>query len=747
VKIAAGVVFILVAIPAVILGFMFMGEYTRAKSLLDKVTDAAYAMDDQKPSEILSSDGKVLYRVSTEFREPVFNISEVPKVVRDATLAAEDKRFYQHGGVDYVALLRMLFTNVREGRLAQGGSTLEMQLAKRLGSNGERTFNRKMQDVALAYRMEQVFTKDQILLLYLNQVYYGSGAFGIKAAADVYLGKRLDQLTPSDAALLARLVRRPSKENPFDDLKASLRNRDVVLGVMRDENMIDEDTFESAKKEKPHIRRRAFGSGAVTFGAPYFVQYVLDFVKKEMPDIDLDSGGYRIQTTLDSRLQDVAEEEVRRVVEANRRRKVTTGAFVLTDADGRIMAMVGGVDFKRNQYNAVTQGHLQPGSAFKPIVYATALNNGVIGEDERISNARYYYDDGYGNQQQISNDNDDYGGSKSIESALAYSINVCAARVMEKTGPSAVVDTAYSAFGFHSHLDPYLSLALGTSVVTPLEMAEAYSVFQLKGDRATPFGVSSVSGPDGSTIRTFEPNIARNVLKPEVCEFMDKCLRAVVTRGTAARYQHAMPPDSRGKTGTTSSNKDAWFCGYTDNLLGIGWVGNERWDKDRKQWNHEAMSSDTFGGTVTVQIWAGVLKKAVEILGPGYHRSNSGNLAHGDDAPPVKTDQANAGGTSAPTGADASAQPGTDAGAVGTRSVDVPPAGEAGGQPAGATPPREPSSTAVPRRQRKSHEEYVEVEVCAETGMLATIYCPETVVRRFRKGHEPKKHCTLHPPN
>lgn len=708
----------------------------RLGSLPDVMADAI-----RNPSVIVSSDGKVLYSVSSEYRQPV-KFDEIPKLVVDATLAAEDRRFFEHPGVDYWAMGRSLVANVREGRNAQGGSTITMQLVKRVYTSSNKSFSRKLDDVALAIVLERQLNKNQILEMYLNQVFYGSGAYGIKAAADIYFDKPLDKLTPGEAAMLARCVRRPSDENPYNDMKRALVNRNLVLKTMADENMIDAKTYEAALKETPKLRppeSRARTGGRLN-RAPYFVTALINGeLKRLLPGVDLSRGGYRVETTLNTELQGEAEKQMRDLVARNRSRKVTNGAFVMMDRDGRIVAMVGGVDFDKDQFNVVTQGHRQPGSSFKPFVYATALASGVIGPHDSISNERFtMMDVATGKPWSPKNSNGKYGGSTSVRSAIAFSINVPAVRVMEKVGPEAVVAASKSVFGFKSALPPYLSLALGSGEVTPLEMAQAYSVFMLHGDRATPFMVRRVTGPDGAVIKEFEPDIRRNMLARGVATEMDTFLRGVVTSGTATKARGVQ--NARGKTGTTSDNKDAWFCGYTDEFVGIGWVAHPV--KVGNRWSYEPMASSVFGGKVTVDAWVGVFKKAEAMLKNGTLRRRFDGKTTFDSAPPPTIEaspeeEPPPDEVPPPEEADPH-QPATVPEIGGT-----PTGGEGGAPDAPTKPPGQPvtpnQDTTPPTRG-----ESASIEICVDSGLRANKYCPETLKRRFTKGKEPKRSCNLH---
>lgn len=696
----------------------------------------------KQPTVVMSADGKQLFQISAEYRKPV-RIEDVPQRIIDATLAAEDKRFYQHEGIDYPAMVRQLLTNYREGRIAGGGSTLTMQLAKRVYTSPKKTIARKIEDMALASKMEEKLTKNQILELYLNQVYYGSGAFGIKAAADVYFGKPLDHLTHAEAALLARLVRRPSQDNPFVDMAKSKENRDIVLGVMREEGWITPEEYRHAVREKIVLRktpRRTVVSGFKL--APYFVDYVLEQISRELPDVDVSSGGYRIETTINLKMQELAEKEVAQLVRQNRGRRVTTAAFLLCDRDGRILAMVGGVDYKRNQFNATAQGRRQPGSAFKPFVYAAAFELGELEPTSSISNERFVLRDSTGRViWSPKNSSGRYGGRVSVRSALTMSLNIPAVRVMDKVGPHTAVSFCRRVFGFTSPLEPYLSMVLGSEEVSMLEMAQGYSVFMLGGERFRPFGIRSITGPDGSILVRNEPEFRKGVLSANTAQIMDGLLRGVVTSGTARRAGSVV--NARGKTGTTSDNKDAWFIGYTDELIGVGWIANElpNTHGSGSKWVYHDMGSSVFGGTVTVQMWRDIVGEAQRMRGEKGRRiretAGRSSTPQEDlpkpDEEPVPTDIPNDEPWVMPP-----LEPSPD---------QQPPAAA----PPGEKPPTEtpPGGTpeAPPRPERRPDppvEDSISVETCADSGMRANSYCPERIRRSFPRGSEPRKRCPLH---
>jgi penicillin-binding protein 1A len=716
------------------------------------------------PTRVVTADGVELFRISAEHRIAIKHLSEIPPHVRNAVLAAEDKRFYQHPGVDNVSLMRAFFSIFKEGRVSQGGSTITMQLAKRLYSGNERSLKRKIQDIAYAYAIEKYKTKDQILLLYLNQVYFGEGAHGIAAASKVYLNKDVKKLDASDAALLARCVRLPSRYNPIKDLEGSIENRDVVLRIMREEGMINEVQYERALATVPKLNKnppRTTARFTAGFGQ-HFVDDVLDTIRRDHPELDLKNGGYLIETTIDSKLQKLAEKVTRDVVREHRGFKVNQGAFVAMDSDGRVLCEVGGVDYRRNQFNIVTQGLRQPGSAFKAIVYATALQQGAItGPESYLSNAGIsIYDEATRRAWTPKNaSRSENAPGYSVRTAFALSVNRPAIHLLQDTGITTVVEYAKKNFGIESELAPYLPLAIGSSAVRPLEMLEAYSVFMSGGDRIKPYSISRIYSPAGEVVAQYQPQKFTGMITPNVAATMDGLMEAVVREGTGT-YARDRVPNARGKTGTTNDARDAWFCGYADGVVGIGWVGNEQ--KVKGVYTPVPMAGSAYGGTITVKIWTGVMKSARERFGSTI-KSTPPPATIAANVPPVRR-----------TDGEDLVKPVNDE-PISKPVEDTPPPTEE--PPVESTPPpttidldeiekqrKEAERQAELERQRaeererdrerrrqqeaerRANPDSVTIEVCAESGQPANMYCPETITRTFERRRAPNRACRLHGP-
>ncbi len=744
---------LLLILIALLGGMTFAGVlYYQVSQMMPSVS----VIENYQPREasfIYSADGVLLARIAEEYREPA-TLEEIPKHLINATIAKEDRRFWQHSGVDWRGTARALWVNLTEGDIRQGGSTLTQQLARNVFLTQQRTVSRKMQEIILAQEMERRLTKERILELYLNQVYYGNGAYGVKAAARVYFNKPLERLTLAECALLAALPQRPSGHDPFSNPDEAIFQRNLTLNLMAQEGYITPDQRDAAKAEPLRLARTR---PRTRFLAPYFVMDVLRELETLYGRELLLQGNLKVYTTLHMEMQRAAETALQRGVQAFSNQGVTQGAVVLIDLrTGQIRALVGGVNFRRSQYNNITQGRRQPGSAFKPIVYATAFELGKLNPNSTLSDTPISLPSGVrGKYWRPQNADGKFRGSVSVTRALASSINIPAVRAAQLVGADKVVEFSRTRFGIASPLDPVLPIALGASAVRPLELAKAYSVFALGGSRIEPYMLRRVVDRNGVALLEQQGQITPNVLSKQSAEWMDAILRQAVVDGTGKAA--ARIPNARGKTGTTSDYRDAWFVGYTDEYLAVVWVASEYYNPQTQRWEYRPMRR-VFGGTVCARIWADLMEqvnaieKRLQARGgrpsapvaepPPAPEPEPPAVEDTDDAPPAiapppepptqgnPEPPATSGVSAAPTGAPAA-----------PRDIDATPS-LADAAPRDATPPA-PARDAKPPAPPPTPE-VVSVPICADTGLLATDYCPEVVMKRFEKGKEPKRRCTKH---
>ncbi len=707
-----------------------------------------------KPSQIYSADGKLLYEVTPIYRESI-SLSEVPEMVQNAFLAAEDKRFRDHNGVDPMGIGRAMFKFAKAGEAQGGGSTITMQLAKMLFSASEKSMQRKIQDISIALEMEKEYTKDYILETYLNQAFYGEQAYGLAAASELYFDKKPKDLTLAEAAMLARCVRLPSTQNPVKNYQKADQNKIVVLNTMLEEKWITESEYNKAKETQPKIvKRKGMGNGKI-LRAPYFTAMVLQDLKKR--SIDISGGGYIVTTTLDTEVQNDAEAAVEQQIRWNRGRGVNAGAFLAIDSEGRIIADVGGSDYKRNMYSRTSQSQMQPGSSFKTFVYAEALKEGILSEYDSVSNEKIKLPGKSPKEPYIpKNSHGGWGGSYPLRTAFAVSLNVPAVRTFWNMGVKHATELIQEDFGFTTKLQPYAPLALGATDVRMTEMAEAYSVIMLDGKRVEPYRIKEVQGPDGSVVLTGAPSYVTTRIGPDVCNAMDRLLRAVVTDGTGHKAESL--PEARGKTGTTNGGKSVWFTGYAKGIVGISWAGNEYYDKKRDRWLLREMP-ESFGGDVCAPMWATAMRSVIAKYGsdvkPDFlpreaEETNSERRArrrrereqeqeqNRDEVVPIRDDEPSNDEPAPEKPKRGDTEPTEN---PPTQNNDEPPVRD--DEPEKA-PVEKPKPEKKSPKKPETREEDVEVEVCADSGQMAGSYCPETVVRKFSKGKRPRGRCRVH---
>lgn len=571
-------------------------------------------------TNIFSADGVQLARLCVENRK-VVPIEQIPKTLQNATIAFEDKRFYQHQGVDWIGISRALGKNLKSGDLkGQGGSTITQQLARNMGVEGltrEKSIQRKFHEWVVANQIEKSYTKQQILEMYLNQVSYGQGAYGVQAAAQTYFGKDVQNLDLAQCALLAGLPNRPAVFNPYKDKKAAEAQRNIVLDNMREQHYITPEQCAKAQAEYIHLASaKPPSQGNHIYHANYFVDYVIDQLKHKYGEDTIQRGNLNVYTTLNWKMQQMAEQDVKAGIAEAADRGATQGSLVALDPKtGEIRAMVGGVDYKTNQVNYVWQAQRQPGSSFKAVVYAAAIDSDAVTEQTRV----YDGPEGLSFRQASGKTwtpHDDNGYSYShvdLRQAMARSINVPAVRVLKEIGPQAAIRYA-RMMGVESPLDPVLSLALGSSPVTPLEMATVYATIAAGGNHPVPTGLNRIADASYKTLEDIPPAVETGVLRPSTVRQLDDMCRAVVEDPRGTGTGAADVPEARGKTGTTQGHKDVWFVGYTPQLVCVVWAGHPLHNKKTGAYSYGAeMEGGAWGATVCVPIWRNFMLQALPV--------------------------------------------------------------------------------------------------------------------------------------
>jgi len=552
--------------------------------------------EDIKPNpvtSIYSSDGEII-KTFTVFKFEKISITEIPENLIKAVIATEDKNFYKHRGFDTFGLVRSVLANIQAGSLKQGASTITQQLARVLFLSNERTFDRKIKELIIAHRIEKTISKDEILEMYLNAVYLGSGTYGVLSASQTYFDKPLNELTLAEITLIAGLPQAPSVYSPFQNPDLAVKRRDQVLKRMHKMGYINKQQYNNALNEKLSLNQkpRTYSYNK----APYFVDFVLNELESlGFKEDEITQGGLKVYTTLDMKSQDIAQNAVVSQLKAwGLTRDVSQAAlFSFSPTTGRIYAYIGGKNYEKSQYDRVTNAIRPPGSSFKPFVYTTAMQQGLrvddILEDRPIVSANWSPRN-YGNK---------FRGAIPAWLALAVSSNVCAVRLIQKTGVDAVISTARE-LGITTKLQHDQTIALGSNGVKLYDMVVAYGAYANGGFKVRPFAVERVENSRGVVIyESSGPKIVK-VISFDTAAGMTYMLRKVIEMGTgrAADIGRA----AAGKTGTTDNYKDAWFVGYTPNIVTGVWVGND---------NNAQMGGVT-GGTVPAKIWQAYMKAASE---------------------------------------------------------------------------------------------------------------------------------------
>ncbi len=515
----------------------------------------------------------------------VLPLKEMPSYVPKAFVAIEDRRFYEHYGVDPWGIARAVVANVMHRGVAQGASTITQQLAKNLFLTQERTIHRKLQEAMLAIWLERKFTKTQILELYLNRVYFGSGAYGIEQASQRYFGKSARQLSLPEAAILAGLVKSPSRLAPTRNFDGAEQRAQTVLAAMAELHFISEASSHAALAHPPRVVAQGGSSSA-----NYVADWVMDAVNDVLGHVDEDIV---VLTTIDNALQASAEQSlVEELVQKGDKSGVSQGALVAMTPDGAVRAMIGGRNYGESQFNRAVAAKRQPGSAFKPFVYLTALEHGLtpdtVRQDAPIK-VKGWQPENYGHE---------YYGAVTLSKALALSLNTVSVRLTLEFTPMAVIRTAYR-LGIASKLEPNASIALGTSEVSPLELVSAYAPFANGGLAVVPHVVDRITASNGKVLYTRNEQPLGRIIDARYVAMMNEMMAQTLTIGTA--HKATLPGwPAAGKTGTSQDFRDAWFIGYTAHLVTGVWLGNDDGTPTKK----------VTGGSLPVDIWSRFMRGA-----------------------------------------------------------------------------------------------------------------------------------------
>jgi len=512
-------------------------------------------------------------------------LKDLPPFLPQAFLAIEDRRFYQHHGIDPIGVARAVVANLLRRNVSQGGSTLTQQLAKNLFLTQARTLNRKIQELVLALWLEHKFTKAEILELYLNRIYFGAGAYGVEAAAQRYFGKTARQVTLAEAAMLAGLVKSPSRLSPAHNPDGAERRAQVVVMAMVDAGFIGEKQAKAALAHEPRILKPTAG-GSVNYVADWVMDVINDLIGRVEQDIV-------VETTIDPVLELAAEKALtEELAQKGEKFGVGQGAILAMLPDGAVCALVGGRSYSDSQFNRAIAARRQPGSAFKPFVYLAALEHGLTPQtirDDRPIEIKGWRPENY---------NREYLGPVTLTRALASSLNSVSVRLTLELGPKAVVRTAHR-LGIASPLNPNTSIALGTSEVSVIELVSAYAPFANGGLAITPHVVEHVRTVAGKTLYRYEPANLGRIVEERNVAMMNAMMRETLLSGTAHKADFSTWP-AAGKTGTSQDFRDAWFIGYTAHMVTGVWLGNDDNSPTRK----------TTGGGLPVEIWSRFMKTA-----------------------------------------------------------------------------------------------------------------------------------------
>lgn len=555
------------------------------------------------PSEtsyIYDIKGRLLTSLHGEANREIMSLDQVSPELKRAVIAIEDSNFYSHKGINLYSIGRAVKTNVEQGGVAEGASTLTMQLVKNLFLTRERTLTRKLAEAILAIRVEQVFAKEKILEMYLNNIYWGHNNYGVQTASETYFNKNASELNLAEAAMMAGLIQAPEQYSPFLNYQATKNRQALVLDRMSVLGWITPEEAAAAKKapllvSKPTAWRNS--------KLPFITEAVVLELEERFGRDRVLQGGMRVQTTVDLHFQEMAEESVRNSYSRLRRWGLRADQIALAAVDPRthfVKALVGGVNYDKSQFNRAIQSRRQPGSSFKPFAYYAAFASGKYTPHSTIKDApvRYRVPSGYYSPQNYGGKKD-FAGVMSIRTALIQSRNIPAVKIGKSVGLDKIIEIC-RALGIKSPLQPVISLPLGSIGVTPLEMAGAFATFANNGWHSDTTMILQIADSRGNVLLDNQPK-PQQLLDPWATASLTTVLKGVVAEGTGKNAAISRP--AAGKTGTTSSERDVWFVGYVPQLSTAVWVGND---------NYKSMGKGVTGGTHAAPVWRSFMYKALK---------------------------------------------------------------------------------------------------------------------------------------
>ncbi len=584
--------FVLTTTALMLAGFVALNLYLSSLPPIEN-------LEDYKPNivtKFYSQDGEVI-KTFTAYTYDRVDLKDVPEELKNALIATEDKNFYRHGGYDIFGIIRSSIQNVIARQAVQGASTLTQQLARILFLSNERTLTRKIKELEVAARIEKTISKDQILEMYLNNVYLGAGSYGVSAAAKIYFNKKLNQLTLPELALIAGLPQAPSVYNPYNNKDLAIQRRNQVLKRMLTMKYISPEDYEKAIQAD--LKLSSVPQIYTTNRAPYFSDYVMKEMQKlGFTETDIIHGGYKVITTLDSKAQDTANESILKNMKSWGLTNISQQAaiFSFSPIDGRILVYAGGKNYGESQFDRVTQAIRPPGSAFKPIVYAAAMEKGIspndLVDDSPITIGNW----------SPHNSSHKYRGKIPVYKALMISSNVCAARIIQEVGIRAVRQLA-TTLEISTPLEYDYTISLGSNGVKMFEFVRAYGAFANGGYIVQPYAIERIEDSRGRVLYRAGKTKSTHPLSLKTAAEMTAMMKTVIISGTGTGANIGKP--AAGKTGTTDDYKDAYFVGYTPDIVTGVWVG----DDNNKRIN------GLYGGTLPAKIWKEVMTVATRDLG------------------------------------------------------------------------------------------------------------------------------------